>query len=134
MSCGFEVPDDNSMGTHEFLALCEMLGAEPLLAANVGSGTVQEMCDWVEYVNGRAETALTGERRANGRPDPWGVRLWGVGNESWDCGGRFDPVSYAHEYRRYASMLRHVDPRAELVPSAWKTSRCPSRGWIRIGT
>jgi alpha-N-arabinofuranosidase len=115
MSCGLEVPDDNSMGTHEFLSLCEMLGAEPYLAANVGSGTVQEMCDWVEYVNGRAETALTNERRANGRPDPWGVRLWGIGNESWDCGGRFDPVSYASEYRRYASMLRHVDPRAELV-------------------
>jgi alpha-N-arabinofuranosidase len=128
MSCGLEVPDDNSMGTHEFLRLCEMLGAEPYLAGNVGSGTVQEMCDWVEYVNGRSETALTAERRANGRIEPWGVLLWGIGNESWDCGGRFDPVSYAHEYRRYASMVRHVDPHAQLVAVGMEDDPAPESG------
>ena len=128
MSCGLEVPDDNSMGTHEFLSLCDMLGAEPYLAANVGSGSVQETCDWLEYVNGRSETTLTAQRRANGRLEPWGVRLWGIGNESWDCGGRFDPVSYAHEYRRYASMVRHVDPQAELVAVGLDDDGLPESG------
>jgi len=128
MSCGLRVPDSNALGTHEFLRLCELLGAEPYLAGNVGTGSVQELCDWVEYVNGTIETSLTLERSANGRPEPWGVRLWGVGNESWDCGGRFDPVAYAHEYRRYATMIRHVDPRAELVAVGLEDDGLPEAG------
>jgi alpha-N-arabinofuranosidase len=128
MSCGQQVPDDNSLGTHEFLRLCELLGAEPYLAANVGSGSVQETCDWVEYVNGAAATALAAERAANGRSEPWGVRLWGIGNESWDCGGRYDAVSYAHEFRRYATMVRHVDPRAELVAVGLEDDGLPEMG------
>ncbi|HET6314835.1 MAG TPA: alpha-L-arabinofuranosidase C-terminal domain-containing protein [Chloroflexota bacterium] len=115
MSCGEQVEDDNSVGTHEFLNLCQTIGAEPYLAGNVGSGTPQEMCDWLEYCNSRSDTTLTRERRANGAEQPFGVSLWGVGNENWGCGGNFDPVSYGHEYRRFATMLRHVDPSAELV-------------------
>lgn len=115
MSCGFTVLDDNSIGTHEFLDLCEKLGAEPYLAGNVGSGTVQELCDWVEYVNAALPTTLVRERQQNGRPEPWGVKLWGVGNENWGCGGDFIPRAYASEYRRYACMLRHIDPSTELV-------------------
>jgi alpha-N-arabinofuranosidase len=114
-SCGVSVPDSNALGTHEFMRFCELTGAEPYLAGNVGTGSVQEMCDWVSYVNADADSSLTRLRAANGRAEPWGVRLWGIGNESWDCGGRFDSVSYAHEYRRYAAMLRHIDPKAELV-------------------
>ncbi len=115
MSCGLQVEDDNGIGTHEFLALCRLLGAEPYLAGNMGSGSVQEMCDWVEYCNTSIDTTLTRERAANGSPDPFGVKLWGVGNENWGCGGNYDAESYAQEYRRYATMLRHVDPAAELV-------------------
>jgi alpha-N-arabinofuranosidase len=115
MSCDLQVEDDNSLGTHEFLRLCELLGAEPYLAGNVGSGTPQELCDWVEYCNSPRDTSLTRMRRANGSGKPFGVRLWGVGNENWGCGGNFDPVFYAHEYRRYATMLRHIDPETELV-------------------
>ncbi len=114
-SCGLSVPDTNALGTHEFLRLCELVGAEPYLAGNVGTGSVQELCDWVTYVNSDVDSTLTRLRAANGRSGPWGVRLWGIGNESWDCGGRFDAVTYAHEYRRYAAMLRHIDPKAELV-------------------
>jgi alpha-N-arabinofuranosidase len=128
LSCGLRVPDSNALGTHEFLRLCELLGAEAYLAGNVGTGSVQELCDWVEYVNGSIETSLTRERAANGRPDPWGVRLWGIGNESWDCGGRYDPVAYAHEYRRYATMLRHVDPEAELVAVGLEDDGLPEMG------
>jgi len=115
MSCGLQVEDDNSLGTHEFLTLCKLIGAEPFLAGNVGSGTPQELCDWLEYCNSGVMTTLARERAANGSPDPFGVKLWGVGNENWGCGGNYDAVTYAHEYRRYATMLRHVDPTAELI-------------------
>jgi alpha-N-arabinofuranosidase len=115
MSCGEQVEDDNHLGTHEFLSLCRAIGAEPYLAGNVGSGTPQELCDWLEYCNSSADTTLTRERHHNGAQRPFGVKLWGVGNENWGCGGNFDAVSYAHEYRRFATMLRHVDPSAELV-------------------
>jgi alpha-N-arabinofuranosidase len=115
MSCGLMTPDANTLGTHEFLRFCELVGAEPYLAGNVATGSVQELCDWIEYVNSNTDSTLTRERAANGKLSPWTVRLWGVGNESWDCGGRFDPVTYAHEYRRFARMIRDVDPTAELV-------------------
>jgi alpha-N-arabinofuranosidase len=115
MSCGLQVEDDNSLGTHEFIELCRLLGAEPYLAGNVGSGTVQELCDWLEYCNSTVSTKLVRERAANGSPQPFNVKLWGVGNENWGCGGSFEAEAYAVEYRRYATMLRHVDPTAELV-------------------
>ncbi len=115
MSCGLQVEDDNSLGTHEFIELCRMIGAEPYLAGNMGSGSVQELCDWLEYCNTNVNTNLAKERAANGSAQPFGVRLWGVGNENWGCGGHYDAISYAREYRRYATMLRHVDPTAELV-------------------
>ena len=115
MSCGLQVEDDNGIGTHEFMALCRLLGAEPYLAGNMGSGSVQEMCDWVEYCNASIDTNLTRERAANGSREPFGVKLWGVGNENWGCGGSYDAATYAQEYRRYATMLRHVDPQAQLV-------------------
>jgi alpha-N-arabinofuranosidase len=115
MSCGLQVEDDNSLGTHEFLRFCQLIGAEPYLAGNVGSGTAQELCDWLEYCNTAVATTLGRERAANGSPQPFGVKLWGVGNENWGCGGSFDPINYAAEYRRYATMMRHVDPAAELV-------------------
>ena len=115
MSCGLQVEDDNSLGTHEFLWLCGQIGAEPYLAGNVGSGTPQELCDWLEYCNTAVPTTLGRERAANGAPAPFGVKLWGVGNENWGCGGNYDSPSYAREYVRYATMLRHVDPTAELV-------------------
>ncbi len=115
MSCGIMVEDDNTLGTHEFLYLCAQLGAEPYLAGNVGTGSPQELCDWLEYCNASVSTTLTQERAANGSPNPFNVRLWGVGNENWGCGGNFDSATYAREYRRYATMLRHVDPSAELV-------------------
>ncbi len=115
MSCGLQVEDDNALGTHEFMWLCNYLGAEPYLAGNVGSSTPQELCDWMEYCNTPLNTTLGAQRRANGAATPFGVKLWGVGNENWGCGGEFDAVSYAHEYRRFASNLRHVDATAELI-------------------
>src|SRR4051812_47321408 len=81
------VTEDNSFGTHEFLELCSLLNCEPYVSANVGSGTVSEMSQWVEYLNFDGESPMTSIRKQNGRTEPWRLRFWGVGNESWGCGG-----------------------------------------------
>ena len=100
------VTEDNSFGTHEFLELCRQVGCEPYITGNVGSGTIREMSEWVEYLNSDGDSSVVRERRANGRPDSWGVRFWGVGNESWGCGGMMRPEYYADEYRRYQNFCR----------------------------
>jgi alpha-N-arabinofuranosidase len=115
MSCGLQVLDTNELGTDEFLNLCQIIGAEPYLAGNVGSGSPEELCHWVEYCNAALPTTIVKQRHANGRQDPWGVKLWGIGNENWGCGGNYDPESYALEYRRYSLMVQHVDPSIEMV-------------------
>lgn len=114
-SCGLRVVETNELGTHEFIWLCRQLGAEPYLAGNVGSGTPQEMADWLHYCNSELDTDLVAERKANGHTEPMNVRYWGVGNENWGCGGHYDPEGYGKEYRRFATFLKQVDHRAELV-------------------
>ncbi len=98
-----KVVEDNSFGTHEFMDLCELIGAEPYISANVGSGTVQEMQEWVEYLTSAEDVPMANLRRANGRIEPWKVKYWGVGNESWGCGGEMRPEYYADLYRQFAS-------------------------------
>lgn len=99
------VTEDNGVGTHEFLELTEKLGAEPFIVGNVGSGSVQEMQEWWEYLNHPGKSPMADLRRKNGREAPFNVRFWGVGNESWGCGGNMRPEYYADEYKRYASFL-----------------------------
>lgn len=99
------VAESNHFGTHEFMDLCAQLGCEPYICGNLGSGTVREMQQWVEYLTAAAGP-MAQRRRANGRAEPWRVRLWGVGNENWGCGGRMRPEYYADEYRRYATYVR----------------------------
>lgn len=101
------VTEDNSFGTYEFMQLCEMLGSEPYIAGNMGSGTVQEMAEWVEYLNSNRESAITKMRKANGQDKPWKVQFWGVGNESWGCGGNMTPEHYSDLYRRYATFCKN---------------------------
>lgn len=98
--------EDNSFGTHEFFNLCEMLGIEPYLSGNVGSGTVEELAEWVEYIT--AEDGPQAQlRKLNGRDKPWHLKYLGVGNESWGCGGSFTPEYYADVYRRYQTYCRN---------------------------
>lgn len=99
--------EDNSFGTHEFLNLCEILGCEPYVSANVGSGSVAEMSDWVEYMTSDAQTPLTELRKKNGREKPWKIKYIGIGNESWGCGGQMTPDYYSDLYRRYAEFARN---------------------------
>ena len=114
-SCGANVVETNALGTHEFIALCKTIGADPYLAGNVGSGSVAELAGWVEYCNGTADTTLARERAANGHPDSMNVKFWGVGNENWGCGGNYDAVSYAKEFKRYATFLKMADSSIQLV-------------------
>lgn len=114
-SCGLQVVEDNALGTHEFVALCREIGAEPYLAGNMGSGTPQELADWVHYCNGKLDTTRVRERAANGHPEPMSVRYWGVGNENWGCGGNMDPVDYAREFIRHATFIERTDPAVEMV-------------------
>ncbi len=101
------VTEDNSFGTHEFMDLCEQLGCEPVICGNVGSGTVQEMADWVEYLTSNAESPMTELRKKNGREKPWKVKFWGVGNENWGCGGIMSADFYSNEMARYSFFLKN---------------------------
>jgi len=104
------VKEDNSFGTHEFLQLCEMINAEPYLAINMGSGTVQEAADWVQYVNHANGTGPWADlRQQNGRTKPWTVKYWGVGNESWDCGGHMSVDYYINQFKRYATFMTNYN-------------------------
>jgi alpha-N-arabinofuranosidase len=105
--------EDNSFGTHEFLELCGLLGTEPYLAANVGSGTVQEMSNWMEYLNSNEDTPMVQERRKNGHAEPYKVSWWGIGNESWGCGGNMTASYYTDVYKRYATFA-HDYPGTKL--------------------
>ncbi len=101
------VEENNHFGTHEFLALCDLLDAEPYVVGNVGSGTVREMSEWVEYLTRAGSSPMVDLRRANGRPDPWRVPFWGLGNEPWGGGGNMRPEVYADLARQYATFCRN---------------------------
>jgi alpha-N-arabinofuranosidase len=101
------VVENNHFGTHEFFELCELLETEPYICGNVGSGTVQEMREWIEYMTFEGESPMANLRAANGMKEPWKLTYFGVGNESWGCGGNMRPEYYADLYRRYAAYVRN---------------------------
>ncbi len=104
------VVEDNSFGTHEFLGLCEQLECDPYICGNVGSGTVQEMSEWVEYITFSGESPMSRLRQVNGHKDNWKLPFFGVGNESWGCGGNMRPEYYADLYRHYQTYVRQYGP------------------------
>ena len=101
------VTEDNSFGTHEFMDLCEQLGCEPVICGNIGSGTVKEMADWVQYLTSDGDNPMTELRKKNGREKPWKVKFWCVGNEVWGCGGMMTAEFYANELGRYSWFLKN---------------------------
>lgn len=100
------VTETNHFGTHEFFELIDQLGCEAYINGNVGSGTVQEMQEWIEYMSMAGESPMATHRRENGRIEPWSVKFFGIGNESWGCGGNMRPQYYADLYRRYQTYVR----------------------------
>ncbi|CAI6048984.1 alpha-N-arabinofuranosidase [Cohnella sp. JJ-181] len=100
------VVENNHFGTHEFFRLCELIGAEPYICGNVGSGSAQEMSEWLEYMTFDGESPLANLRRQNGRDKPWKLKYFGVGNENWGCGGNMLPEFYADLYRQFQTYCR----------------------------
>ncbi|MBR4809871.1 MAG: alpha-N-arabinofuranosidase [Bacteroidales bacterium] len=103
--------EDNSFGTHEFLNLCELLGTEPYISGNVGSGTVEEMAKWIEYMTA-SQGSMAELRARNGRPEPWKVKYLGIGNETWGCGGNMTAQYYSDVYKRYSLYTRNYGSNA----------------------
>ncbi len=108
------VTEDNSFGTHEFMELCRQIGCKTYVNGNLGSGTVQEMSEWVEYMTFNGVSPMADLRKENGREEPWKVDFFGVGNENWGCGGNMTPEHYANEYRRYQTYVREYDESAPI--------------------
>jgi alpha-N-arabinofuranosidase len=103
------VLENNHFGTHEFMDLCEQIGCEPYICGNVGSGTVREMRDWVEYLSDDGQSPMAQLRRKNGRDRAWKIHMFGVGNENWGCGGFMTAEQYAMEFRKYATYIKNYE-------------------------
>jgi alpha-N-arabinofuranosidase len=101
-----DVVEDNSFGTHEFMALCELLGAEPYVSVNVGSGSVRDASEWAEYLTRADDSPMASLRREHGRDEPWKVTFWGLGNEPWGCGGGMRAEAYADLARTFGTYSR----------------------------
>jgi alpha-L-arabinofuranosidase len=101
------VVESNAFGTHEFMDFCEQVGAQPYICGNLGSGSVEEMMQWVEYMTSDAKSPIADLRRQNGRDKPWKLKYFAVGNESWGCGGNMTPEYYANEFRRYNTFIKN---------------------------
>ena len=100
------VEEDNAVGTHEFFDFVELLGADAYINGNLGSGTVREMAEWVEYMTSDKNSTLANQRRANGREEPWDIAYFGIGNESWGCGGHMSPEYYVDLYNQFATFIK----------------------------
>jgi alpha-N-arabinofuranosidase len=128
------VPETNEFGTHEFMTFAEMIGTKVYISGNVGSGSPQEMADWMEYMTSGTVSTLANERRKNGRDKPWDVHFFGIGNETWGCGGNMRPEYYADLFRQYATYVKAPrGKRMKIVASGGATraqngSKC-SRPW-----
>ncbi|MCR4585701.1 MAG: alpha-N-arabinofuranosidase, partial [Lachnospiraceae bacterium] len=112
------VVEDNSFGTHEFMELCRQLGCKPYINGNVGSGTVREMSEWVEYMTFEGVSPMADLRKKNGSESAWKVDYFGVGNENWGCGGNMNPEFYGNLYRQYQTYIRNYDPKKPIFKIA----------------
>jgi alpha-N-arabinofuranosidase len=100
------VAETNEFGTHEFMTFAEMIGTKVYISGNVGSGSPQEMADWMEYMTSDTVSTLANLRRKNGRDKPWEVQFFGIGNETWGCGGNMTPEYYSNLFRQYATFVK----------------------------
>lgn len=112
------VTEDNSFGTHEFLDFCELVGCDAYVSVNVGSGTVEEAANWVEYMTSANESPMTELRKKNGREEPWKVKYIGIGNENWGCGGNMSAEYYSDVYNQFQCFLRGAEQKIACGPSS----------------
>lgn len=108
------VVEDNSFGTHEYMEFCRQLGCKTYINGNVGSGTVQEMSEWVEYMTFDGVSPMAELRKENGHAAPWTVDYFGIGNENWGCGGNMVPEYYANQFRQYQSYVKNYNPEKKI--------------------
>lgn len=121
------VLEPNTFGTHEFMDFLEQIGSRAYLSLNVGSGTVQESADWLEYLTTPQPTALAKERSANGRAIPWEIPYLGIGNESWDCGGNMTPDYYISQLKIFSRFVRNFHPAQQQgEKQMWKIAVGPN--------
>ena len=125
-----DVIEDNAVGTHEFMDLAELLGAEVYINGNVGTGTPEEMAEWVEYMTADGDSALANLRRKNGRQKPWKVAWFAVGNETWGCGGNMRPEYYADLYRRYSTFIK--TPRGVKLHKIASGGTASNTNWTEV--
>jgi alpha-N-arabinofuranosidase len=126
------VPETNEFGTHEFMAFAEMIGTKVYISGNVGSGSPQEMADWMEYMTSNTVSTLANERRKNGRDQPWDVHFFGIGNETWGCGGHMTPEWYANLFRQYATFVKAPrGKRPKIVASGGQNAET---NWVEVLT
>lgn len=128
------VVENNHFGTHEFLDLCEQLGCEPYISGNVGSGTIQEMAQWIEYLSAD-KGPMSDLRRANGRESPWKVKYWGVGNENWGCGGNMRAEYYTNLFFRYSTYCRNYSNNKLYKIACGPVSALPMswvKNWVEV--
>src|SRR4051812_39044204 len=100
------VEENNAFGTHEFLNFAELMGADAYISGNIGSGSPEEMAEWVEYITSDSNSSLAQLRRKNGRDKPWRLPFFGLGNETWGCGGNMRPEYAADLHRRYQTYIK----------------------------
>ncbi len=108
------VVEDNRFGTHEYFELCKQLGCKTYISGNIGSGSVREMSEWVEYMTFDGMSPMTELRAQNGHEEPWKVDYFGIGNENWGCGGNMRPEYYIDEYRKYQTYVRNYSPENKI--------------------
>lgn len=123
------VVEDNSFGTHEFFELCRQLDCEPYVNGNLGSGSIQEMQEWVEYMTFNGVSPMAELRKENGQEAPWRLKYFGVGNENWGCGGHMTSEHYADEYRRYQTYVRNYDQNRIYKIACGSSNRVDDYAW-----
>ena len=126
--------EDNSFGTHEFMELCKQIGCQAYIAGNVGSGTVQEMQEWIEYMTYEGESPLTIARTENGQKEPWKVPFFGIGNENWGCGGNMRASAYADLYRQFQTYVRNFGDNKiyKIACGPGASLENPGHDWLEI--
>jgi alpha-L-arabinofuranosidase len=120
--------EPNTFGTDEFMDFVDQIGSDAYISVNVGSGTVQEAAEWVEYMTADPETTAGKERAANGHREPYKIKYLGLGNESWSCGGAMRPEYYADEMKRYARFVRNYNPKQTGADAMQRIAVGPDQG------